>query len=135
LTDEEAFWTALSAWATFQPRQTKPREDPGQLFYPNEYSHVFEKDPDYLPCLDQHPGFKNESQCSQYHMILFSQALSGMSDQAAFGSKPAAEAKQTDIEISEDAAIFRSRPIQDGLDYWEEHSICADTRPDGSAPG
>jgi hypothetical protein len=95
---------------------------------------VFEKYSDCLPCLNQHPDFKNESQYTQYHMMLFSQALSGMFQQAAFEPKPAAEAKQTDIEISEDAVISRLRPIQDGLDYWQEHRSSARTDSGGSAP-
>jgi hypothetical protein len=43
LTDEEVLWTGLSAWATFQPRQVKRRQNPRRLFYPTESSHVFEK--------------------------------------------------------------------------------------------
>jgi hypothetical protein len=45
LSDEEAFWKAMSAWATFHPRQAKPWTDPGLLFY--------------LGCFDQHPDFVN----------------------------------------------------------------------------
>jgi hypothetical protein len=48
--------------------------------------------------------------------MLFSQALSGMTQQAAFEPKPAAEAKRADIEISDEAAISRLRPVQDDLD-------------------
>jgi hypothetical protein len=118
LTDEEALWTAMSAWAAFQPRLAKSRVDLGQLLYPNEDSHVIEKYGDYLLCLDQHPDFPKESRYSQYHMTLFSQALSSVPRQAEFQPRPAAEAKQADIEISEDTAISRLRPIQDGLDYW-----------------
>jgi hypothetical protein len=91
------------------------------VFYPNEQSHVFEKSWDYLPCLDQHPDFASESQYSQYHIKLFSQAVSAMVDLADFEPKPTAEAEQIDMKISEDAAISRLRPIQDGLDYWHEH--------------
>jgi hypothetical protein len=36
-----------------------------------------------------------------------------------FEPKPVAEATKADTEISEDAAISRIRPIQDGLDYWQ----------------
>jgi hypothetical protein len=38
-----------------------------------------------------------------------------MPDQAAFKPNPGAEAKQADIEMSEDAAISRLRPIHAGL--------------------
>jgi hypothetical protein len=60
-------------------------------------------------------------------MMIFSHALSGMSQEAAFEPRPAAEAKQADIEISDDAAISRLRPIQDGLDYCHEHRSSANT--------
>jgi hypothetical protein len=62
LSYEEALWTALSALASFQPRQAKRPYDPGQLFYPSEYSHLFEEYWDYLGCLDKHTGFGDESQ-------------------------------------------------------------------------
>jgi hypothetical protein len=32
-----------------------------------------------------------------------------------------AEAKQSDVETAEDAAISRLRPIQDGIDFWGMH--------------
>jgi hypothetical protein len=74
---------------------------------------VFEKYWDYLPCLDQHLNFGSESQYTQHNTWLFSEALSRMSFDDAFEHKRAPEAKQTDIEISEDAAIARLRLIQD----------------------
>jgi hypothetical protein len=52
-----------------------------------------------------------------------------------FEPRPVAEAKQSDIEISEDAAISRFGPIQDGLDYWQEHRRSAATGLGGPAPG
>jgi hypothetical protein len=33
--DEEALWSALADWATFQPRLQNPRQFPGKLFFPN----------------------------------------------------------------------------------------------------
>jgi hypothetical protein len=38
LSDKEAFWTAFSAWGTFQPIAAKPRQGPGKIF-----SHMMEK--------------------------------------------------------------------------------------------
>jgi hypothetical protein len=52
-----------------------------------------------------------------YFMYMFSHAISSMPHPDTFEPKPAAEAKQADIAISEDAAISRLRPIQDGPDY------------------
>jgi hypothetical protein len=43
-----------------------PRQDPGYLFYPNEFSHVFEKYWDHLDCLGQHPDFENEPEYTRY---------------------------------------------------------------------
>jgi hypothetical protein len=118
----------------FSTTTAKPREDPGQLFYPDEHSHVTEKYWDYLPCLDQHPDFKNESQYGQHYTTLLSQALSGISYQAASELRPATEAKQINIEISEDAVISRLRPIQTGLDHLRGHRSSASTDSGGSAP-
>jgi hypothetical protein len=60
--------------------------------------------------------------------------LLAMTQQAAFEHERAAAANLTDIAISNDAVISRLRPIQDGLDYWQEHRSSANTDPGGSAP-
>jgi hypothetical protein len=44
-----------------------------------------------------------------------------MAYEDSFEPRPAAEAKQEDVEIAEHAAVYRLRPIQDVLDYWKEH--------------
>jgi hypothetical protein len=36
LTDDEALWTGLSAWAAFPPGEANLRRNPGKLFYPTE---------------------------------------------------------------------------------------------------
>jgi hypothetical protein len=41
------------------------------------------------------------------------------------------EAKQEDLEISEDAAPSRLRPIRDGPELWQEHRSSAATVPGG----
>jgi hypothetical protein len=51
LTDDETLWTALSVWASFQPRKAIRRRNPGKLYYPTEASHVFEKYWDCLTCM------------------------------------------------------------------------------------
>jgi hypothetical protein len=135
LTDEEALWTAVSSWATFQPRQAKPRQDPGFLLYPNEFSHVFEKYWDHLAGLDRHPDFERESEYPRYCMTLFSRGLSGLVAQGIFELRPSAEAKEEDIMVAEHAATSRSRLIQDGLDYWEEHRSSGDTGVGVPGPG
>jgi hypothetical protein len=75
LSDEEAFWTAVSAWAIFQPRAAKPRQEPGKVYYPNEFSPTVEEYCDYLHCLDQQPDFSSQSPYRQHSMRLFSQAI------------------------------------------------------------
>jgi hypothetical protein len=120
LSDDEALWLTLAGWATFQPRLRQPRKPPGRLFYPVEYSHVFEKYWDYLPNLTNHTDFVNESPFRQEQMQRFSSALSAM-DLSGFIPSVAAEASQSHIETVEDAVISRLRPIQDGLDFWGVH--------------
>jgi hypothetical protein len=61
-----------------RPRQARPRVNPGSLYYPNEFSYVFEKYWNHLPCLDPHPDFADESEYAQGCMTLFSQDVSRM---------------------------------------------------------
>jgi hypothetical protein len=110
LSDDEAQWMVLSTWASFQPRRVKQRLVPGQLYYPAEYSQVFEKYWDYLPDLSQHPGFVSESPCCQEQMSSFSSTFSTM-DLRDFQPLVTAEAKQSDVETVKDAAISRLRQI------------------------
>jgi hypothetical protein len=101
----------------------------------NESSRVFETYWNYLPSLDQHLDFSNESDYTQRHMLLFSHGLSSMfHEDGQWGPQPAAEASQSDLETAEDAALSRLRPIQDGSDQWEEHRSSAATVSGGHAP-
>jgi hypothetical protein len=110
-------WKEKASWASFQPLRLRPRESPGRLYYPAEYSHVFEKYRDYLPNLWDSPDFAKESPFSQEQMSRFSSTLSTM-DLSEFTPSVAAEAAQKSIETVEDAAISQLRPIQDGLGLW-----------------
>jgi hypothetical protein len=110
--NDEALWTMLATWASFQPRGALPRSAPGRLFYPSEYSHVFEKYWDYLPDLSQHPDFASESQYCQEQMRRFSSSLSAL-NLSEFQPSPSAEAKQSDLETAEEAAISSLRPMQE----------------------
>jgi hypothetical protein len=130
LNHDETLWTALSAWASFQPRKANRRRNPGKLFYPTEASHVFEKYWDYLTCLEDHPEFASESQYCQVHMRKFSQALAVMRHKS-WTPKSVAEAKQSDRHIAEDAALSRLRPIPDGPDQWVVRRSSADTGSGG----
>jgi hypothetical protein len=125
-TDEEALWYALMWWASLQPRKKRPRQYPGQLFYPAEHSHIFEKYWDHLENLEGHPEFSQESEFTQGCMKYFSSALPRL-NVADFTPRVSAEAKQSDLEAAEDAAVSRLRPIQDGPDMWELHRGSAAT--------
>jgi hypothetical protein len=94
---------------------------------------VFEKYWNYLPDLAQHPDFASESPFCQEQMNRFSSALSTM-DLSEFQPSVAAEAKQSDLETAEDAAISRLRPIQDGLDPWENDRSSGATGSGAPAP-
>jgi hypothetical protein len=59
---------------------------------------VFEKYWDYLPYLDQHPDFSNESPYCQHCMSLFSQAICAVPKNDTFVPKRAAEATKSDLE-------------------------------------
>jgi hypothetical protein len=120
LTDDEALWATLNSWAKFQPRKRPAREAPGQLHYPAEFSHVFEKYWDYLSNLSESHGLANESPFGQAQMNSFAEALSAM-DLAGFAPLVAAEADDKAVQVSKEAAISRLRLIQGGLDFWGVH--------------
>jgi hypothetical protein len=98
LSDDEALWSTLASWASFQPRRAQPRVAPGQPYRPEEYSRSFEKYWDDLPDLSQHPDFASESPYCQEQMNRFSITLSTM-DLREFQPPVDAEAKQSDVEI------------------------------------
>jgi hypothetical protein len=133
LTDDDVLWVTLSAWTNFQPRKALPRKDPGHLFCPNDVSDVFEKYWNHLTCLDRHPDFAAESEITQFCMTLFSEGLAKM-DAHFLVLHPSAEAHDKDVLVAEHAAASRLRPIQNGLDCWEEHRSSADTGLGGPAP-
>jgi hypothetical protein len=58
-----------------------------------------------------------------------------MAAQGKFELRASAEAKEEDVLIAEHAAVSRLRPIQERLDYWEEHRSSVHTGLSGSAPG
>jgi hypothetical protein len=87
--------------------QDKTRQHPGFLFYPNEFSHVFEKYWDYIVDLEEHPDF----------MAPFSRGLSGRAAQGTFKLRASTEVREEDILITEHTAVSRLRPIQGGLEW------------------
>jgi hypothetical protein len=120
LSSEEALWTALASWATFNPRKASKRRFPGRLFYPNEATHIFTKYWDHLAEPSSHPDFSSESPICQAEMVRFSEGLRKLRH-SNWVPQPAAEAGEKAIRMAGDAAISRSRPIADGPNQWEIH--------------
>jgi hypothetical protein len=63
-------------------------------------------------------------------MIKFSRALAAMRHKS-FTPKPTAVAEQYSLEIAEDAALSRLRPILDGPDQWVVHRSSEATESGG----
>jgi hypothetical protein len=129
LSDEEVFWTAMAAWAQFQPRLSTPRVFPGRLFYPDEVSHVIQDCWTSLEDMSSSPGFSDKSPICRAAMLAFSEGLSRM-DTLNWAPQPAAEAIGKfgkTASIAEIAAHSRLRPIADGPNQWEMHRSSAAT--------
>jgi hypothetical protein len=77
ISDEDTIWYVMKDWAQFQPRLSKPRQVPGQLYYPPEYSHILEKYWNVLNNPVQHPDCV-ESLHSRDSMRAMTAALSEM---------------------------------------------------------
>jgi hypothetical protein len=116
LTDDEALWYTMQAWAKFQPRKAKPRQDPG-LYYPAEYSHVFQKYWDVLNDPVTHPNC-DESDHTKRSMREMATALKPMSLDSL---EPLVDAEASDksCRVPHNAALSRRCPIQDAVDYWQ----------------
>jgi hypothetical protein len=94
----------------------KPRREPGQIFFPAQYTHVFQK---YWHCLNDPLSHQDcsESDFTKAAMHEFASALSTM-DLSSFEPQVDAEASDKSCRIASDAAISRLCPIQDAIDYW-----------------
>jgi hypothetical protein len=89
----------------------------------------------YWDCLDNigsHPDFGDESEVTKTCMGQFSAALVGM-DLSNFVPPVGAEAKQSCVDMAQEAAISRLCISQDAYDFWDLHRISADTGS-GAAP-
>jgi hypothetical protein len=117
LPDEDTFWYVMKDWAQFQPRLSKPRQVPGQLFYPPEYGHFFEKYWDVLNDPLQHPDC-TDSAHSRDSMRAMSEALSEM-DLEQWTPLPDTEVSEKSQRIARTAALSRRCPIMDAVDYWK----------------
>jgi hypothetical protein len=116
ISDEDTFWEVMKDWAQFQPKLAKPRVDPGLLYYPAEYSHMFEQYWDHLENPTMHPEVDSSAQYFPA-MTLYAEAVSSM-DLSDFTPQPDAEAPEKSQRVASLAALSRRCPIQDATDYW-----------------
>jgi hypothetical protein len=137
LSDDEALWYTLQAWAKFQPRLARPRSEPGKLYFPSAYTHVFTKYWDYLNAPLLHPDCC-ETDFTKAAMREMTSAL-GETDLSAFIPEPDVEADDKSCCIAQTAALSRRCPIQDAADYWsppqDNGRSSQATVQGGSAPG
>jgi hypothetical protein len=134
-TVEETMWHMMSEWARFQPRATHPKSDFGQLYYPAEFSHVFEQ---YWQVLEQplaHADAHKESDFTKEWVQEYTAALQGQSPPGQLLlDSDATEGCQI---IAKQAACSRCCMIQEAHNFWAkvlsgEHRSSALT--DGRAP-
>jgi uncharacterized protein YifE (UPF0438 family) len=123
----------MLSWAKFQPRLKRPRAEPRVLYYPAEYSHVFEKYWDNLDRPEDHPVFSQESDFTQASLKQYSAALESI-DISSFTPLVNGEANQSHVEIAHEAAISRLCPIWDAYDFWSMGRSSPVTGSGGSAP-
>jgi hypothetical protein len=116
ISEDEALWEVMKDWAQFQPRLSKPRSDPGLLYYPAEYTHVFEKYWDVLNDPTQHPDGVKSSHCFD-SMKVMAEALAPMSLDS-WEPQPDSVAPEKSQRIARTAALSRRCPTQDAVDYW-----------------
>jgi hypothetical protein len=132
LSDEEALWYTLSMWDKFQPRLANPRKDPGQSYYTDEFSHVSEKYWDTLDNPLSHPDC-SESDFTKAAMTECTSALS-QTDLSGFEPLVDAEAKQSSLDIAQEAAISRLCIVKDAVDFWYGGRTGPHTDLGGSTP-
>jgi hypothetical protein len=109
------------------------RKEPGQLYFLAACSHVFEKYWDYLNDPQTHPDC-SESDFTKAAMSEFASALSQM-NLSSFDPLVDAEAKQSSLDIAQEAAMSRLCIVQDATDYWYgEDRTSPDTGLGGPAP-
>jgi hypothetical protein len=103
-------------WDKFQPRLAMPRSEPGKLYFPAQYTHVFQKYSDYLNNPLAHPDCC-ESDFTKAAMYKFASALSQM-DLSSFIPEVDVEAPEKLCRVEHDAAVSRRCPVQDATGYW-----------------
>jgi hypothetical protein len=127
----------MQAWAKFYPRQAFPRKEPGKLYYPAEFGHIFEQYWDYLDDPRKCPNADAESSFTQVCFKVFATALSSM-ELNDFEPLVDSETDQSHVEIAKTAALSHLRLIQDACNFWglsqEGDRSSPDTVSGGPAP-
>jgi hypothetical protein len=121
-----------SSWAKFQPELGNPPKEPGRLYHQAAFSHVFEKYWDYLNAPLTYPDC-SESNCTNAAMSELSSALSQM-NLSSFEPRVDAEAKQSSLDIAQEAALSRGCIVEDAADYWGLDRSSPVTGSGGPAP-
>jgi hypothetical protein len=117
ISNDDALWYTMMDRAQFQPRASKPRADPGLLYYPTEYSHIFEQYWHVLNDPTQHP---EADRTAHYYgsMEEMADALRPMTLDS-WTLQPDSDAPEKTQRVAHFAALSRRCPIQDALDYWK----------------
>jgi hypothetical protein len=131
LSDEETFWDVMKEWANFDPSLARPRKKAGQIFYPAEYSHMFEAYWDFIQAPTQ------EAAGDSKPMGRYASAVAQLdfSDVIPLVDVEAPEKSQ---RIAHAGAMSRRYPVQYAQDYFSTHQEQAqeecDTVANGFAP-
>jgi hypothetical protein len=99
----------MRMWANFDPRLARPRTDAGQLYYPAQYSHMFELHWDFLHAPTQESALNED-------MGRYASAAARLTF-----TKDAlvdAEAPENSLKIASSGAMSRRFPVQDAQDYF-----------------
>jgi hypothetical protein len=130
LSDEKAFWNVMREWANFDPRLARQRKNAGQLFYPAEYSHMFEQHWDFI----QAPRVENAPSPT-------AGKYASAAAQLVFTGTPLVDSEAPDksSRIARSGAMSRRYPVQDAQDYFSRPQEQAQeecvTVANGFAPG
>jgi hypothetical protein len=116
VSEDEALWYTMKDWAEFHPKRSARRQDPGQLYYPAEYTHVFQKYWDFLNDPTQHPDC-SESDHTKSSMQYMAAALSEMNLEN-WQPQLSDVSPEKSQRVAHDAALSRRYPIHDSVDYW-----------------
>jgi hypothetical protein len=134
LTDDEALWFTMYKWAEFQPWKCRPRQDPGLLYYPAEYTHILQKYWNVLNDPVTHPDC-DETDHTKASMRYMSKHLESM-DLSAREPQVDADAPEKSYRVAHIAALSRRSPIQDAADHWspqgnaQEYPVVAEKVPE-----